>query len=194
MSCWTCNSISGLCPLDAVTAPHLCLCLWAKAGVLGVGGRSPVVELRWLEETPDAQAVWTSPCPSTTLDPGASEGSIRADPRVCHAVHKTLTWTTESGSSSQGCVCMCDVIMRGCAGDSDTFGKLLVSYLTSHSSVSPAVSELGSSLDFPWDGLATRRADSRRCTFASALGLLQNISKVPCEIGGRRLHLSLQED
>lgn len=104
--CRTCNSISGLCLLDAVTAPHLCLCLWAKPSVLGVGGRSPVVELHWLEETPDAQAVWTSPCPSTTPDPGASEGSIQADRRVCHAVHKTLTWTTESGSSSQGSVCV----------------------------------------------------------------------------------------
>lgn len=87
---------------------------------------------------------------------------------------------------------MCDVIMRGCTDHSETFGKLLVSYLTSHSSVSPAMSELGSSLDFPRDRLATRQADSRRCTFASALSLLQNISKVPCEIVGRCLGLSLQ--
>ena len=78
--CRTCNSISGLCSLDAVTASNLCLCLWANPSVLGVGSKSPVVELHWLEETPDAQAGWTSPCPSTALDPGASEGGIRADP------------------------------------------------------------------------------------------------------------------
>ena len=112
--------------------------------------------------------------------------------RVCHAVQKTLTLMAESGSSSQRSVCVCDVIMRGCTDHSETFGKLLVSYLTSHSSVSPAMSELGSSLDFPRDGLATRQADSRRYTFASALSLLQNISKVPCEIAGRCLGLSLQ--
>ena len=192
MPCWTCNSISGLCPLDAVPAPHLCLYLWAKPSVLGVGGRSPLVEVHWLEETPDAQAGWTSPCPSTASDPGASEGSIRANPEGVSCCPQDPDLDESPVLPLKG-VCVCDMIMTGCAGDSDMFGKLFVSYLTSHSSVSPAMSELDSSLDFPRDGLATRRADSRRCTFAPALGLLQNISKVPCEIGGRCLGLSFHE-
>lgn len=163
--------------------PPICACIYAQSQVSLGWGRSPLVELHWLEETPDAQAGWTSPCPSTAPDPGASEGSGRADPEGVSCCPQDPDLDESPVLPLKG-VCVCDVIVTGCAGDSDTFGKLLVSYLTSHSSVSPALSELDSSLDFPRDGLATRRADCRHCTFAPALGLLQNISKVPCEIGG----------
>lgn len=136
--CRTCNSISGLCPLDAVTAPHLCLCLWANPSVLGVGGRSPrEAELHWLLMTPDARAGWTPPCPFHRPGPWSFRGGIRADPEGVSCCPQDLDLDGRVRFFLKG-VCVCDVIMRGCTGHSGTL-KASVSYLTSHSSVSSNV-------------------------------------------------------